>query len=27
LSQLLDEAVPEKYELIVVDDDSPNRTW
>jgi dolichol-phosphate mannosyltransferase len=27
LSQLLDEAIPENYELIVVDDDSPDRTW
>jgi dolichol-phosphate mannosyltransferase len=27
LSQLLDEYLPEGYELIVVDDDSPDRTW
>lgn len=27
LSQLLDRAVPEKYELIVVDDNSPDCTW
>lgn len=27
LSQLLDEYIPENYELIVVDDDSPDRTW
>ncbi|MBD2447263.1 glycosyltransferase [Nostoc sp. FACHB-152] len=27
LSQLLDEYIPEDYELIVVDDDSPDRTW
>ncbi|MCL6753584.1 glycosyltransferase [Nostoc sp. CCCryo 231-06] len=27
LSQLLDESIPGKYELIVVDDDSPDRTW
>jgi dolichol-phosphate mannosyltransferase len=27
LSQLLDEAIPEAYELIVVDDNSPDRTW
>jgi dolichol-phosphate mannosyltransferase len=27
LSQLLDEAIPGNYELIVVDDDSPDRTW
>ena len=27
LSQLLDESIAEKYELIVVDDDSPDRTW
>lgn len=27
LSQLLDEAIPEDYELIVVDDDSPDGTW
>ncbi len=27
LSQLLDELIPENYELLVVDDDSPDRTW
>ncbi|MBW4612164.1 MAG: glycosyltransferase [Desmonostoc vinosum HA7617-LM4] len=27
LSQLLDESIPRDYELIVVDDDSPDRTW
>jgi dolichol-phosphate mannosyltransferase len=27
LSQLLDEAIPDNYELIVVDDDSPDLTW
>ncbi|MBH8566532.1 glycosyltransferase [Nostoc sp. CENA67] len=27
LTQLLDEFIPDKYELIVVDDDSPDRTW
>ncbi|AVH71406.1 glycosyltransferase [Nostoc sp. 'Lobaria pulmonaria (5183) cyanobiont'] len=27
LSQLLDESIAGKYELIVVDDDSPDRTW
>ncbi|MDZ8081476.1 MAG: glycosyltransferase [Nostoc sp. DcaGUA01] len=27
LSQLLDESIPGKYELIVVDDDSPDLTW
>lgn len=27
LSQLLDECIPGQYELIVVDDDSPDRTW
>ncbi|MBH8572309.1 glycosyltransferase [Nostocaceae cyanobacterium CENA369] len=27
LSQLLDEFIPGDYELIVVDDDSPDRTW
>ena len=27
LSQLLDEAIPGDYELIVVDDDSPDGTW
>jgi dolichol-phosphate mannosyltransferase len=27
LSNLLDESIPEKYELIVVDDDSPDGTW
>lgn len=27
LSQLLDEYIPENYELIVVDDDSPDSTW
>lgn len=27
LSQLLDESIPGEYELIVVDDDSPDRTW
>ncbi|MGM3305235.1 glycosyltransferase [Anabaena sp. WFMT] len=27
LSHLLDEAIPGNYELIVVDDDSPDRTW
>ncbi|QSJ19643.1 glycosyltransferase [Nostoc sp. UHCC 0702] len=27
LSQLLDEFIPGNYELIVVDDDSPDRTW
>jgi dolichol-phosphate mannosyltransferase len=27
LSQLLDTALPNDYELIVVDDDSPDRTW
>jgi dolichol-phosphate mannosyltransferase len=27
LSHLLDEALPGRYELIVVDDDSPDRTW
>jgi dolichol-phosphate mannosyltransferase len=27
LTQLLDEFIPEDYELIVVDDDSPDRTW
>ena len=27
LSDLLDEAIPDDYELIVVDDNSPDRTW
>ncbi|AFZ25864.1 putative membrane protein [Cylindrospermum stagnale PCC 7417] len=27
LSHLLDEAIPGNYELIVVDDDSPDKTW
>ena len=27
LSELLDESIPGQYELIVVDDDSPDRTW
>lgn len=27
LSQLLDSSIPGEYELIVVDDDSPDRTW
>ncbi|XGV98276.1 MAG: glycosyltransferase [Leptolyngbya sp. BL-A-14] len=27
LSNLLDQALPDQYELIVVDDDSPDRTW
>jgi dolichol-phosphate mannosyltransferase len=27
LTQLLDTAIPNDYELIVVDDDSPDRTW
>ncbi len=27
LSDLLDEAIPDHYELIVVDDNSPDRTW
>ncbi|WP_016951208.1 glycosyltransferase [Anabaena sp. PCC 7108] len=27
LSRLLDEAIPDNYELIVVDDDSPDLTW
>lgn len=27
LSQLLDKLIPENYELLVVDDDSPDRTW
>ena len=27
LSQILDEAIPEAYELIVVDDNSPDGTW
>ena len=27
LSGLLDEAIPGNYELIIVDDDSPDRTW
>jgi dolichol-phosphate mannosyltransferase len=27
LSQLLEEAIPGEYELIVVDDNSPDRTW
>jgi dolichol-phosphate mannosyltransferase len=27
LSNLLDESLPNNYELIVVDDDSPDRTW
>ncbi len=27
LSQILDESIPGSYELIVVDDDSPDRTW
>ncbi|MBN3949039.1 MAG: glycosyltransferase family 2 protein [Nostoc sp. NMS7] len=27
LSRLLDESIPGNYELIVVDDDSPDRTW
>ena len=27
LSDLLDEAIPDRYELIVVDDNSPDRTW
>jgi dolichol-phosphate mannosyltransferase len=27
LSELLDRAIPANYELIVVDDDSPDRTW
>lgn len=27
LSQILDQAMPNNYELIIVDDDSPDRTW
>ena len=27
LSQILDRTIPQEYELIVVDDDSPDRTW
>lgn len=27
LSRILDQAIPARYELIVVDDDSPDRTW
>ncbi|MBO1069860.1 MAG: polyprenol monophosphomannose synthase [Dolichospermum sp. DEX189] len=27
LSHLLDEALPNNYELVVIDDDSPDRTW
>ncbi|MBD2597967.1 glycosyltransferase [Nostoc spongiaeforme FACHB-130] len=27
LSELLEEVIPDDYELIVVDDDSPDRTW
>lgn len=27
LSRILDEALPNNYELIIVDDDSPDRTW
>lgn len=27
LSNLLDEVIPDNYELIIVDDDSPDRTW
>jgi dolichol-phosphate mannosyltransferase len=27
LSQLLDESIPGEYELLVVDDDSPDQTW
>ena len=27
LSNLLDKALPNDYELIIVDDDSPDRTW
>ena len=27
LTSLLDESVPEQYELLVVDDDSPDLTW
>ncbi|MDP5018535.1 MAG: glycosyltransferase, partial [Dolichospermum sp.] len=27
LSELLDKAIPGNYELIIVDDDSPDRTW
>ncbi len=27
LSKILDEAIPDQYELIVVDDDSPDGTW
>lgn len=27
LSQLLDQALPNDYELLVVDDNSPDRTW
>lgn len=27
LSQLLDRKIPDQYELIIVDDDSPDRTW
>ncbi|BAY76310.1 GtrA family protein [Nostoc linckia NIES-25] len=27
LSEILDESIPGKYELIVVDDNSPDRTW
>lgn len=27
LSNLLDEALPNAYELIIVDDDSPDHTW
>ncbi len=27
LSSLLDQALPDRYELIVVDDDSPDQTW
>lgn len=27
LSDLLDQALPDDYELIIVDDDSPDRTW
>ena len=27
LTQILDESIPGEYELIIVDDDSPDRTW
>jgi dolichol-phosphate mannosyltransferase len=27
LTQLLDQAIPSRYELIIIDDDSPDQTW